>query len=689
MSKYLIITEKPSARKNFEKALGGKAGHFDQFDYELVSLHGHMLGLAAPENQVPKELSKKYQSWSLDDLPWDISPFQWRNQYTSSYNPKTKKESSTKREVDAIKEKAKIADAIVIATDTDPSGEGELLAWEVLFAINWKGKVLRANFLDESAKSIQKAMTNLRDISDPTKDGDLIRGNARNRWDFISMQLTRIATTASRQYGGYNILSRQGRLKSAMLYKVYEQEEAIKNYVKIPYFENRYKDNAGNIYSRSVKKDDEQVPFRFSSKMEAENEKEGLISSGTPVIISTKKKETKPPKLLDLSSLSALLAKDGYKAKEVLETYQKLYEDQIVSYPRTEDKTITPEQFNDSLPNIDKIADLVGVDVSKLTNKAPRKTHVKAEGAHGANRPGPRVPISLADLKKYGMSGPKIYEILSKNFLAMFAENYQYEQIKAEIKENPSFTTMINRPLVNGWHDIYQEHEEEETNYKNIGKNAELFIHEGQNSKPSAPTWSWLKTFLQKNEIGTGATRTSTYADLTSPTKKQDAYIQDKKGKIQLTDVGRVAAFVVKGTFIAQPTTTKQIFDIFDQVGKFKVDIAYAMKSSSLTVAHDMPIIIDNAKKMQEVLGTPSQKLVVPDIVSGIWTKTNQEIQFNRSFSGHRFTDGEVEKLLNNEKISIQATSKKGKVYTASGQLEEKVINGRTYVNFVPDFSKG
>ncbi|GAP05170.1 topoisomerase-like protein, partial [Fructobacillus tropaeoli] len=65
---------------------------------------------------------------------------------------------------------------------------------------------------------------------------------------------------------------------------------------------------------------------------------------------STQQKETQPPKLLDLASLSAILAKEGFQAKEVASTYQKLYEAKIVSYPRTEDKTITPEQYEDLRP---------------------------------------------------------------------------------------------------------------------------------------------------------------------------------------------------------------------------------------------------------------------------------------------------------------------------------------------------
>ncbi|NLS37793.1 hypothetical protein GHU05_02445 [Fructobacillus tropaeoli] len=46
MTKYLILTEKPNARRNFEKALGELTGHFANFDYKLTNLSGHVMTLA-------------------------------------------------------------------------------------------------------------------------------------------------------------------------------------------------------------------------------------------------------------------------------------------------------------------------------------------------------------------------------------------------------------------------------------------------------------------------------------------------------------------------------------------------------------------------------------------------------------------------------------------------------------------
>ena len=196
MPNYLILTEKPSAAANFVKALGGKNGQFDTFTYTITNLRGHVMTLKDPEEMVSEDLKKQYKSWLIKHLPWNLNDFNWARTYIRQRNLRTGKVASTKQLVDDLKKEAANGyDAIVIATDTDPSGEGELLAWEALEAIKWRGQVLRANFMDESVKGIQTSMQHLRDVSDKNQDGEYIKGESRNRWDFASMQLTRIATT--------------------------------------------------------------------------------------------------------------------------------------------------------------------------------------------------------------------------------------------------------------------------------------------------------------------------------------------------------------------------------------------------------------------------------------------------------------------------------------------------------------
>ena len=684
MANYLIITEKPSAAQNFVKALGGKVGQFEGNNFNITNLRGHVMTLKEPEEMVPAELQKAYKSWTLKYMPWQISDFKWQRTYIRNRNLRTGKSESTKKIVDEIKAESKKGyDALVIATDTDPSGEGDLLAWEAIDAIGWHGQVLRANFMDESPKSIKAAMRQLTDVTDKWQHGAYLKGESRNRWDFMSMQLTRIATTSAKK-AGYKVVAREGRLKSVIVWKIYEQLEAIKNYVRTPFYEVKFKDLAGHVFGR-VTKDGDVIPWRFPNKAAAEQDMAQYHSSA----VAHEKHQTRtqaPGRLLDLAGLAAVLAPRGYASKEVLATYQKMYEAQVVSYPRTEDKTVTPEQFNELLPLVDRIAKLVGVDTSLLTHRQPRSTHVKPQGSHGANRPGVNVPADVQSLKKYGDSAMAIYEVLAKNYLAMLAEDYVYDHVTADLADYPSFKTAFNVPIQLNFKLVYDsfaatrvDDDDEDENAGVLGPMADPYIHEGANKKPQQPTTKWIMAYLEKHNVGTGATRVSTLSDMG---KGQKAMLRETRGKLTLTETGNVSAVMVKGTWIASPKITKRLFEMMDEVGEFKMTMDKLLESVTQVVDHDMPIMVANAEALQATLGAPKPKPVRKVSEKTTGTFNGEEITFAKEWSGHKFTDDELAKLLAGEEVSFAAKSKRGKDYTAVGKLAKQTYKGSTFYGF-------
>lgn len=685
--KYLIVTEKPSAAKNFVKALGGQTGQSSGNDYRIVNLHGHMMGFKEPEEMVSEDKQTAYKSWTLNYLPWQLDEMNWQRTYLKQRQPRTGRLKSTKTELTELRQESKNKyDALVIATDTDPSGEGDLLAWEVIDAIHWQGRVLRANFVDEAPNSIRKAMENLTDVSDKWQHGAYLKGETRSRWDFASMQLTRIATTSAKK-AGYKVVAREGRLKSVIVWKIFEQMQAIKDYVKKPYYEICFADESNHIYRRQVSKST--IPdWRYDDKVQAKQE---LQRYDTANVINEhhEKRQQAPDKLLDLAGLAAILAPRGFDSKEVLQTYQKMYEAQIVSYPRTDDKTVTPEQFFELLPKVDQIADVVGVDKQLLTHRQVRATHVKETGSHGANRPGIKVPVNLADLSKYGPSAAAIYEILAKNYLAMLAENYVYDHVTAQLAEYPAFKTAFNIPIALNYKLVYDAQkalqvDEEVTHTQNnqVGPQATPFIFEGANKKPPYPTTKWLMAFLEKHNVGTGATRVSTLSQMSQGSK---AMMQEKKGRLTLTETGNVSAIMVHNTWIASPKITKRLFEIMNEVGEFKISMPDALNSLTQVVAHDMPIMVQNAQKLETILGKPkikktTSKTKKTEKVSGLFN--NQTIQFSKTWSDHTFSDAEIQTLLSGGEVSFSSKTKRGKQYTATGKLAKQTFKGHSYYGF-------
>lgn len=65
----------------------------------------------------------------------------------------------------------------------------------------------------------------------------------------------------------------------------------------------------------------------------------------------------------------------------------------------------------------------------------------------------------------------------------------------------------------------------------------------------------------------------------------------------------------------------------------------------------------------------------------GFWN--GEEVKSKRVWSGHRFTDDEILKLLDGEEIEIEAFSKKNNsTYRCTGRLARLSFNGNDFVGF-------
>lgn len=679
---YLLLAEKPSAANNFAKALGGMNGTFNGKPYKVQTLYGHMLEFVEPHEMVDGDDAKeRFRQWIPENMPWDPSELTWKKQAQVTTNTAGKKSSKAKAIAD-VAAAAKGVSAIVIATDKDPSGEGQLIGWEVIQAIGWKGPVKRLYFIDESEKELQKGFTNIEDLPSFNQDGEYVKANVRSQWDYLSLQLTRLSTHAARTQG-YQVVVRQGRLKSVMTKLVADQIALVKAYKKKPFYEVKYKDNNGNVFSRTF--DEDRDRFRFEKKADAEADAKKYGPSKV-VQDSVTRKETPPGKLLDLGGLASILGTQGFKPKEVLATYQKMYEAKIVSYPRTEDKFISNEQFKEMLPLVSKIAVVVGADDKLLTHRSSRKTHVKDGGAHGANRPGLTVPKTLTDLKAYGPSAMAIYETLAKNFLAMFGENYIYDSIKGHIEKYPAFTATISVPVSLGFKAIFDAEKEtaddDQSNdqvSKGLGQSADRFVFEGVNKKPPHPTHKWLEKQLSRYEVGTGATRVSTLSEVTTGTT---ALLTDTRGKLNLTMIGQIAAVMLDGSMIGNPAITEKLFNAMKAAGQFKIKPNAVLDSATQVVKHDKDVFYRNAQRLHSIIGEP-EPIVLKEKVEGEYIPTGEKVSFNREWNGYAFSDQEVQKLLRGEVIMIEGKNPtSGNPFRAEGKLEESKYKGNKFWGF-------
>lgn len=665
----LLLTEKASAAQNFAKALGGTSGIFNDDYYHIVHAHGHLLQFKAPHQMVDPDKVAKYSDWhDLSNYPWNLLDFSWAKEVIPGMQ----------QTLTRIKQAASSCDAIVIATDDDPSGEGDLLGWEIINAIKWQKTVYRMRFADETPANIQKALRDKINVTNQYEQGEFLEATGRERFDFASMQLSRIALIIARQSGFQPKSLRLGRLKSTIINQVYQQEEARHNYVKKSYYEVRFQDANKNIFIQPTK-------VKFKTEAAAKQEQKKYHHSA--IIVDSKcHKYQQPPDLLDLSHLAILVGKKGFSSSQVLTTYQKMYEANILSYPRTEDTKITQEQFNQLLPVVDQIAHVVHVDTKLLSHRNIRKKFLVKNATHGANRPGLNVPQNLAEIEqKFGKCGRAIYLAAAKSYLAILAEDYLYEQEKAHLADYPTFTCTINLPLELNYKLIFDETDlkDEHPNQRQpFDVNATPFIYQGHNPKPKAPTHRYIIDFLKKDKIGTGATQEQTLANISTG---KSALIKNTKEKYSLTFPGLIQSILCDQTYIASPKVTEQLQDTMKLVKQGKFDYRNVPFLINQIVKHDLAIEQKNAanlsknSKLVKLQATKKTAFTPKPKVTGTWQ--GKEIVINQTWGKHTFNERELKHLFAGKSITFVLNKRK-----ITGKLAKQTYQGHQFVGFKADF---
>lgn len=655
--KLIIITEKPSAARAFSKALGGMSGVFNGDEFAIVSLFGHILENPVPdETALPayKETVGKFSN--LGGIPWSATWF--------DFNKKVLKNDGAARVLRDINGYLRNGYIPVIASDIDESGEGDLLVWEVLIHLNYNGVVYREYHLDETVNGIQKSIKNKKvvDRTDPV----FVMAFTRSNMDYLTQQLTRVATMTI-QSKGYKLPSPvpMGRLKSVMLVIIGDQLKAIKAYKPSSVFESRYKLDALMLTNKNVPQ------FKTKEEWSAE----GLPFESAVKEVKQVPGRTIPPKALTLSQLAGAMSKKGMKSKEFLNMYQKMYEAGFMSYPRTEDDFVSPEQFNEMLPLVDTILGLLSLPSAAFTHRAPRPTHVKTGGAHGALRPGLTVPNSLSELDTmFGTHAADIYKLAGERFLMMFLEDTEWVRHEYETTDTPEpFTGSIKIITKQGVIDPDEDTNNIATQLPNLRNKAELYPHEVKSKKPHAVTSDWLFKQLAKVNVGTGATRVGTLSNMSG--NSESLPIKESK-TLDLTTMGWVGYQSADGTKIGSVDGTIYLTNLVKEVQKGK-EISVAYQEFTNVIAEDVEVLKNMSIDLDE-LGIPKSAPKVT--VSGVWN--NKDVTFNRVYMSHEFTDNEVSTLLSGGEVVIDVVSKDGRPSRVSGKLADMEYKGHAFVGF-------
>lgn len=311
--KYLVIAEKPSVSKSIAKVIGAyrqEDGYLEGGDCVVSWCLGHLAEYAAPEHY-----DERYENWRFEDLP--ILPAEWKLLVHSTKKPQFNVLRKLLR--------SKKFDYVVNACDA--GREGEAIFRRVYALAGSKLPIKRLWISSMENAAIQQGFENLKDGA--AYDNLFAASECRAKADWlIGMNGTRAFT---KKYGRKQTI---GRVQTPTLAMLAERQTKIQNFVKEPYYKVELS-GAGVV--------------AVSEQMAQEQDADAMqaVCDGQCAVVGSierKRKEQSAPKLYDLTTLQREANRYyGFTASQTLKIVQELYEEKLVTYPRTDSQYITED----------------------------------------------------------------------------------------------------------------------------------------------------------------------------------------------------------------------------------------------------------------------------------------------------------------------------------------------------------
>ncbi len=482
MARKLVIVESPSKAKTIEKILGR--------NYEVVASYGHVI-----------------------DLPKTKIGIDVENNFEPQYKVIKGKGEVLKK----LKEKAKSANAVYLASDQDR--EGEAIAWHISNYIKQPDKVRRIEFNEITKTAVNNAIKNPRDINDNLVNAQ----QARRLLDrIVGYKISPLL---------WKIINRNasaGRVQSVALKLICDLEDEINAFVPQKYWEVSAlieKDINLNL----VKIADEKVDKIFDEKVVKKLKKDLKNESLTLEKIEVKKKSQRPPLVFKTSTLQQLASSYlGYGASKTMRIAQQLYEGLaingenkgLITYMRTDSTRISVDALNMAKDYITK-----NYGEKYVGRYVVKNSKSNVQDAHEGIRPSD-VNLVPDDIKVYLTNDQyRLYKLIWDRFLVSQFAAMQYEQMQINaVNGDYNFRGTINKVIFDGYYKIFKDEDEIKTGdfpelkEGNVHPIDKLNVEEGITKPPTRFSEATLVKKLESEGIG----RPSTYASIVETLKSRE-----------------------------------------------------------------------------------------------------------------------------------------------------------------------
>lgn len=403
MSKFLVIAEKPSVAQSYAKNLSAykrEDGYLEGESCIVSWCLGHLAEYAQPEEYDPK-----YEKWQFDDLP--ILPEAW----------KLKVSKDKKKQFEVIKTLMNRSDVEYLVNGCDAGREGELIFQRVYVLAGCRKPVKRLWISSMEDAAIQKGFQTMKSEEEYKNLCMAAVCRAQADW-LIGMNGTRAYTT---RYFKRLVV---GRVQTPTLAMLAERQERIEHFQKEAFYKVALTDGKLTVVSENI------------ANEEAAELLAALCNGSTAVVTQMKKERKKsfPPKLYDLTSLQREANRYfGYTAKRTLDMLQELYEEKLVTYPRTDSQFVTEdmkdsvEELLEKMPVLLSFADYgqLGHGIKRVINNAKVSDH------HAILPTKEVVEKGIADLPA---DKKNLMMLICQQLVQATGEEYLYEQTDITVK---------------------------------------------------------------------------------------------------------------------------------------------------------------------------------------------------------------------------------------------------------------
>ena len=399
----LVIAEKPSVAMALASVIGARSrrdGFVEGNGYLVSWCVGHLVGLCDAA-----DYDERYRKWNYDDLP--IVPEKWKKKILEG----------TKKQFGILQTLMNRNDVTEVICGTDAGREGELIFRLVYEQAGCRKPVKRLWISSMEEKAIREGFQNLKDGScyDDLYRSALCRAQA----DWL------VGINASRLFSVlYNKNLKVGRVQTPTLAMIVERNQKVTNFKKEQYFE-------AHLFCRDL----EAVSGRMNSLEEAEQLVKQCQGKRCQIIRDEEQTKTvQPPKLYDLTTLQRDANRIlGYTAQETLDAAQSLYEEKLITYPRTDSQYLS----DDMAQTAEELAELLdgNLDFLELEDYEPavdRTLNSSKVSDHHAIIPTSQ--IRLADQKALKTKERNILYLIEGRFLMATSMAYVYESHKCEVQ---------------------------------------------------------------------------------------------------------------------------------------------------------------------------------------------------------------------------------------------------------------